>query len=339
MTLACGLCFSHKTRASRRGTFSGMSRRARARIASPARAKTFRARRRGAIRTTFEHFFFFFRHMYLYSTYRGAFPYVPGSLRLTEHVSHDEPRSNEKTRKNPKKTLNDKNTSGAQRRDVSVCGSADEGCRVHERGEPGGGWRVAPRRRRRRVFPALPRDAPVSSRGAHRGCGAAGVPDRRRRAPRAVPHPGAALEAQALLGGARAGKRAEAERHEGEQRRTARRRRRRPTRDRGFGSRRRRRPRPRPRRVRARGAALRARARARGARGGGARAGAADQGAGRRARAGGDVPRRRRFRRRLDVFGFAAFGDVASLLARSASPARVQRRARRFAVRGRAARG
>ena len=39
----------------------------------------------------------------MYSPYRGAFPSFLMSLRLTEHVSHDEPRSNEKTRKKTRK--------------------------------------------------------------------------------------------------------------------------------------------------------------------------------------------------------------------------------------------
>ena len=141
MTLACGLCFSHSTRASRRGTFSGMSRRARARVASPARAKTFRARRRGAIRTNEnERFFVSFLVSVRVQSVPGSLPVVP------DEPSTDRARVSRRTafeRKNPKKNPK-KHVSGAQRRDVNVCGSVDEGCRVQEHGEPGGGWRVAP---------------------------------------------------------------------------------------------------------------------------------------------------------------------------------------------------
>ena len=89
----------------------------------------------------------------------------------------------------------------------------------------------------------------------------AGVPDRRRRAPRAVPHPGAALEAQALLGAparesarrlkdTKANKGEPPDGDDGDRREIE-----------GLGSRRRRDLDLDPERVRARGAALRARGR------------------------------------------------------------------------------
>ena len=272
MTLACGLCFSHKTRPplrKRLGSGRNEARTTRARSSLPARAeRRHRASTPRAIRTTFEHFFFFFSAHVLVQYVRGDIAYgMGGARRLTEHVSHDEPASNEK---NPKKPEKNPSTKTHQVRNGATLGLAadiwpDEGCRgMMNAANPAatvGAVDAAPSPAT--SFSGASRDAPVSSRGAHRGCGAAGVPDRRRRDPRCTPS-WRCSRGSGLLGGARAGKRAEAEETRRRTKRaTARRRRRRPTRDRGFTSRRRRRPRPRPRRVRAPrcGAARAARAR------------------------------------------------------------------------------